>query len=156
MKDVAQPDTAILALIVAGAFAGFLLFNAAPASIFLGEGGSTLAGFLLGTLAIISGSKVATTLLVLGLPLFDTAVVIIRRLLQRRSPASGDRSHLHFRLLDLGFSQRQVVLLYYFVAAFFGTFTILLDGWEVTVAAGLVASLLIVLTAVAVFSYRKE
>lgn len=154
MKEVSQPDTAILAMIVAGAYLGFLRYNAAPASIFLGEGGSTMAGFLLGTLAILSGSKIATTLLVLGLPMFDAALVIIRRILQKKSPTAGDRSHLHFRLLDLGFSHRQVLLLYYFVAAFFGTCTLVLKGWEKLVAIGFIGSLLAALTAVVVFAYR--
>lgn len=156
MKEVSQPDTAVLAVIVAAAFAGFLLFNGGPASIFLGEGGSTLAGFLLGTMAIISGGKIATTLLVLGLPLFDAAFVIVRRIVQKKSPASGDRSHLHFRLLDLGWSQRHVVMLYYFVAALFGTSTLILQGWEKVVAIGMVASILFALTAVAMLAYRKK
>ena len=143
MKDVAQPDTALLALAVAGAFAGFLLFNFNPARIFLGEGGSTLAGFLLGTLAIISGGKIATALLVLGLPIFDTAVVVARRVFwYRRSVAAGDRSHLHFRLIEMGFSTRQTVLFYYFAAALFGSATLFLQGWEKIVALGLIASVL--------------
>jgi len=156
MKEVSQPDTAALALIVAAAFFGFLLFNASPASIFLGEGGSTMAGFLLGTLAIISGGKIATTLLVVGLPLFDALFVIFRRVRQRRSPTSGDRSHLHFRLLDLGFTPRQVVLFYYFVAALFGTSTLILKGWEKLAAIGLLASVLIALTAAGMVAYRKR
>ncbi|HTM68680.1 MAG TPA: MraY family glycosyltransferase [Candidatus Binatia bacterium] len=156
MKDVSQPDTAMLALIIAAAFFGFLLYNASPASIFLGEGGSTMAGFLLGTLAIISGGKIATALLVLGLPLFDAALVIFRRLRQRRSPAAGDRSHLHFRLLDLGFTPRQVVLFYYFIAALFGTATLILQGWEKAVAIGLLASVLVALTAAGLSAYRKR
>ena len=142
-RDVAQPDTAILALIVAGAFLGFLLFNFHPAKIFLGEGGSTLAGFLLGTLAIISGGKIATTLLVIGLPLLDAALVIVRRAFwERRSPTSGDRSHLHFRLLDLGWTQRQVVLFYWFIAALFGVSTFVLQGWEKLIAFAMIGSVI--------------
>ncbi|MEY4745141.1 MAG: hypothetical protein RL272_1086 [Candidatus Parcubacteria bacterium] len=157
MKEVSQPDTALLALIVAGAFLGFLIYNASPASIFLGEGGSTMAGFLLGTLAIISGGKIATTLLVIGLPLFDAAFVIVRRVVKdRKAPTSGDRSHLHFRLLDLGFTPRQVVLFYCFVAALFGTSTLILKGWEKLAAIGVLASILFALTAVAMVAYRKR
>lgn len=157
MKEVSQPDTALLALIVAGAFAGFLVFNFHPARIFLGEGGSTLAGFLLGTLAIISGGKIATTLLVLGLPLFDAAFVILRRLLwEKRSPTAGDRSHLHFRLLELGLSHRQAVLFYYFIAAAFGMSTLFLSGWEKVVAIGVLASILAVLAAVIVISRQRR
>lgn len=138
LQDVAQPDTALLALIVAGAFLGLLPWNAHPARIFLGESGSTMAGFLLGTLGIISGGKIATTLLVLGLPLFDAAVVVFRRLARGASPFSGDRLHLHFRLVEWGFTQRQAVLLYYLVATLFGTSTLVLRGPQKVVALGAV------------------
>jgi len=156
MKEVAQPDTALLAFIIAAAFLGFLLFNFNPARIFLGEGGSTLAGFLLGTLAIISGGKIATTLLVLGLPLFDAAFVILRRWFwQRRSPTQGDRSHLHFLLLDLGLTQRQAVLFYYFIAAGFGVSTLYLSGWGKLVALGALASMLAALAAAVVILKKR-
>lgn len=156
-RDVAQPDTATLALIVAGAFLGFLIYNFSPATIFLGEGGSTLAGFLLGTLAIISGGKIATTLLVLGLPLFDAALVIMRRWFwEKRSPMSADRSHLHFRLLDLGFTERQVVLFYWFAAALFGVSTFVLQGWEKLVALAAIASVMIAATAAAAVVFKKR
>ncbi len=157
LKEVSQPDTAVLALVVAGAFLGFLLYNFHPARIFLGEGGSTLAGFLLGTLAIIAGGKIATTLLVLGLPLFDAALVIVRRVfVERRSFAVADRSHLHFRLLDIGLSQRQVVLFYYFAAVLFGTSTLILSGWEKVVALGATLSVLVGATATAIVVVRKR
>jgi UDP-GlcNAc:undecaprenyl-phosphate GlcNAc-1-phosphate transferase len=147
MKDVAQPDTAVLALVVAGAFAGFLIHNFNPASIFLGQGGSTMAGFLLGALAIVSGGKIATALLVLGLPLFDAALVVVRRVIAGRSPFAADRSHLHHRLLDAGLTQRQAVLFYWFTAALFGVSTLMLDGLEKLVAIGLLASVVIAGTA---------
>ena len=156
-KEVAQPDTALLACVVAGAFLGFLVFNFNPASIFLGEGGSTLAGFMLGVLAIISGGKIATTLLVIGLPLFDAGFVILRRFfVEKRSPTSGDRSHLHFRLLDLGLSHRQVVLFYYFMAALFGISTLVLRGWEKIVALVLLLSILLVTTAMGIGIFKKR
>ncbi len=157
MKEVAQPDTALLAFAVAGVFLGFLLFNFQPARIFLGEGGSTLAGFLLGVLAIISGGKIATALLVLGLPLIDAAFVIVRRLWLRRSPAAGDRSHLHFRLQELGFSQRQVVLFYYFIAAAFGSATLFLSGRGKVEAMGVLIGLLtVIIAAGAIAASRKR
>jgi UDP-GlcNAc:undecaprenyl-phosphate/decaprenyl-phosphate GlcNAc-1-phosphate transferase len=146
-RDVAQPDTAILALVIAGAFAGFLVFNYHPARIFLGEGGSTLAGFLLGTLAIVSGGKIATALLVLGLPLFDAMFVIFGRLFDRKPLAAADRTHLHLRLRDLGFTDRQVVLFYWFVSALFGVSTFVLQGWEKVAALMLLASVLMAATA---------
>lgn len=157
MRNVSQPDTALLALAVAGAFAGFLLFNFHPARVFLGEGGSTAAGFLLGTLAIISGGKIATTLLVLALPLFDAALVIVRRVLSGRSPTKGDRSHLHFRLLDMGFTHRQAVLFFYFIAAFFGVSTLVLRGPQKVVALLAVApSVLLLVLAIGLIMYRRR
>ncbi|MFH2062952.1 MAG: MraY family glycosyltransferase [bacterium] len=142
-RDVAQPDTALLALAIGGVFAGFLAFNFHPARMFLGEGGSTLAGFLLGTLAIISGGKIATTLLVLGLPLFDAMVVVVRRLLAGRSPFGGDRSHLHFLLVDGGIPHGRAVLLYWFLSALFGISTLLLDGLQKMAAFALAGSLVL-------------
>lgn len=155
-RDVFQPDTAIIAFALAGAYLGFLRYNVHPARIFLGEGGSTLAGFLLGTLAIVAGGKIATTLLVLGLPLFDAAFVILRRLIwDRRSPTSADRTHLHLRLLDLGFTHKQVVLFYWFIAALFGASTLILRGWEKLAAIGLLASILAAATAAGVILYQR-
>ncbi len=121
--------TALLAAIVSGAFAGFLVWNTHPAKIFLGEGGSTMAGFLLGVLALISGAKVATLVMVLGVPLLDAAWVIMRRILvARKSPFQADRTHIHFRLLDAGFSQRQAVFFLYAVAFVFGMMALFLQS----------------------------
>jgi UDP-GlcNAc:undecaprenyl-phosphate GlcNAc-1-phosphate transferase len=156
MKEVSQPDTAVIAFALSGACLGFLIFNWHPAKIFLGEGGSTLCGFMLGLLAIVSGGKIATALLVLGLPIFDAVLVIIGRLAHGKTPFAGDRTHLHFRLLDAGFTQRQTVLLYYFCAAFFGISTLMLRGWEKIVALGLSASLLAMAAAVSLWMMRRQ
>ncbi len=119
--ELNQPGVALLAAAAAGVFGGFLVWNFNPARIFLGQSGSTFAGFLIGSLAVISGSKVATTLLVLGVPIVDVALVIVGRFRDRRRVTSGDLSHLHFRLLGLGFSERKVVLIYYSAAVIFGS-----------------------------------
>jgi UDP-GlcNAc:undecaprenyl-phosphate/decaprenyl-phosphate GlcNAc-1-phosphate transferase len=116
-----QPETGMLAWIAAAAFLGFLIFNWHPASIFLGESGSTFAGFILGVMAIISGGKIATAVLVLGIPLLDVVWVIVRRLfIEHRSPFKADRKHLHLRLLDAGFSQPRAVSLLVILTAAFG------------------------------------
>lgn len=116
-----QPDVATLAIIFAGASLGFLFFNFHPAKIFLGEGGSLLTGFLLGSLAIISGGKIATAFLVLSLPILDIFFVIIRRIfVEHKSPFSAGREHLHFKLLDIGFSHRSAVIFLWLVALIFG------------------------------------
>jgi UDP-N-acetylmuramyl pentapeptide phosphotransferase/UDP-N-acetylglucosamine-1-phosphate transferase len=154
---VAQPETALLAAIMMGTGVGFLLFNWHPAKIFLGEGGSVLIGFLLGTLSIISGAKIAMALLVMGIPILDVLWVIIRRgLVERRSIVSPDRKHLHFRLLDLGLSQRQVVTLLYTLTAAFGVIGLLLSGrskaWSLLVLGVIMA----VMGMVVVKLYRKK
>lgn len=115
-----QPITASLAIIFCGAVLGFLLFNFNPASIFLGEGGSEWLGFMLAILAVILGGKIATAVLVMGIPILDVAWAIMRRLWNRQPLAGADRLHLHFRLLDIGFSQRQTALVLYALAALFG------------------------------------
>ena len=106
-----QPAVALIALMTASAFAGFLPHNIHPAKQFLGESGSTLAGFLLGTFSILGSTKLATGLMALALPLTDAAIVISGRLMRGTSPFKGDDTHLHFKLLKAGFSQRQVVAL---------------------------------------------
>jgi UDP-GlcNAc:undecaprenyl-phosphate GlcNAc-1-phosphate transferase len=125
---VLQFDTALLLVILAGSFAGFLPHNWNPAHIFLGDSGSLIAGFTLGVIAIIAGGKIATTVLVLGLPAIDAICVVgYRAFWQGRSPFSADRQHFHFRLLDAGFSVKQVVLLFYIVAIAFGSSAIFLE-----------------------------
>lgn len=123
-----QPDIARFAIIFFGALLGFLAWNFHPAKIYLGEAGSTFLGFFLGILAIISGSKIATALLVMGIPALDVVQVMVRRALEGRSVFSGDRAHLHYRLLQAGFSTRQAVFLLYSLAAAFGLLTLFLQS----------------------------
>ncbi len=115
-----HPTVAVLAAIVAGAYLGFLPHNFHPAKQFLGESGSTLAGFALGFLSIIGGAKLATGLMALGFPLVDASVVILGRLAHGRSPFRGDNTHLHFKLLRSGLSQRKTVLLLWALSLGFG------------------------------------
>lgn len=106
-----QPSVALLAGAAGGSFLGFLPRNTHPAKQFLGEAGSTLAGFLLGFLAIVSSAKIAIALAVLAIPIADAALVVIGRLRRGASPFHGDASHLHFRLLRAGLPHRAVVAL---------------------------------------------
>jgi UDP-GlcNAc:undecaprenyl-phosphate GlcNAc-1-phosphate transferase len=96
-----------------GATLGFLPFNFYPARVFLGSAGSWVLGYALATLGIAAGAKLATVLLVLSIPIIDVAWLIISRWRAGQAIGQADRRHLHYRLLDLGLSQRQVVLLYY-------------------------------------------
>lgn len=122
--DVAGSTTSLMALILGGSLLGFLILNWYPAKIFLGEGGSTFIGFSLGVLAIISGSKIATALLVMGLPVLDILWVVVRRLKNKKAFWHGGKEHLHFRLLDAGLSQRKIVLFLTSISVSFGIISI--------------------------------
>jgi len=155
--DVADSATSILALILAGALLGFWWWNWHPAKIFLGEGGSVLIGFMLGVLAIISGGKIATALLIMGIPILDVAWVIIRRVFfDKHSLAKADRKHLHHRLLDIGFSHQRAVIFLYVITAIFGLSSI----WQGTVGKVKTLAILLVFMAILayylVFRYKKQ
>jgi len=117
---VSQPLSAIIALIALGVVLGFLPFNINPAKMFMGDTGSMFLGFLLATLAIVSGGKLATALLVLGLPIFDGIWVVAARLYHGKKPWTAGRDHLHHKLMDLGLSKRNIVFIFWFITAFFG------------------------------------
>jgi UDP-GlcNAc:undecaprenyl-phosphate GlcNAc-1-phosphate transferase len=119
-----QTSVSLLPLALMGAALGFTLYNFYPARIFMG-GGAQYLGFTLGALSIIGGAKMGTILLVMGLPLIDVVWQIVDRLIHGRNPFSGDRGHLHFRLLDMGFTQRQIVIFYYLFCTFFGALTLI-------------------------------
>jgi len=117
-----QRDVATLCLALAGVAVGFLPHNVPAARIFMGTSGAWFLGFMLATLAIIGGAKLATALLVVGVPVLDVALLIIIRSLRRQPFWQGDRAHLHHRLLDVGLSQRRTLLLYYMLSAAFGLY----------------------------------
>ncbi|MFA6160845.1 MAG: MraY family glycosyltransferase [Patescibacteria group bacterium] len=117
MPTYYQPISVLLASAVGGTYLGFLPKNIHPAKQFLGEAGSTIAGFCLGFLAIVSSAKIAIALAVLAIPVADVAFVVLRRLLSGHSPFSADSSHLHFRLLAAGVSHRNIVILLWVVSA---------------------------------------
>lgn len=112
-------NAAIVTAALAGAGFGFLPYNFNPAKIFMGDTGSTFLGFVLACISIQGIMKMyalvsfAVPVLILGLPIFDTLFAIIRRLLTGKSIMSPDRGHLHHRLLDMGFSQKQTVAILY-------------------------------------------
>jgi UDP-GlcNAc:undecaprenyl-phosphate GlcNAc-1-phosphate transferase len=143
-----QPDIAWVAWIFSAAVAGFLVFNWHPASIFLGEGGSLLIGYVLGVLAIISGGKIAIALLIMGIPILDVVWTIIRRLLKKKNPFRfADKNHLHHRLLAVGLSQRQTVAVFYALAFFFGLSGLFLQSRGKTIALFLLLIIMLVLVA---------
>lgn len=115
-----QTTVAAFPLALAGALLGFLPANLAPARLFLGSAGAYVLGYNLATLSILAPAKIATTLLVLALPLLDGVWRIVDRLLRGQSPFDGDRRHLHYLLLDRGWSVWQIVVVYCLVALVFG------------------------------------
>jgi UDP-GlcNAc:undecaprenyl-phosphate GlcNAc-1-phosphate transferase len=124
---------AITMCALGGAAAGFLPYNYNPARIFMGDGGSLFIGFVLASAAVMGTEKVAVgisllvPLIVLALPIVDTARVIVRRITTRAPLFDADRSHVHHRLLDIGLSQRQVVNLIYLVCFLLGALAIVLS-----------------------------
>jgi len=127
MLRVGQYGPALLPLALLGSVLGFLPFNTHPARIFLGSGAISL-GYLIGTLSLVGGARVATVLLVMGIPIVDVAWQILSRWRHGRSMNEGDRGHLHYRLYDLGMSQRCVVLLYWGFCAVFGAMALLVSS----------------------------
>ena len=117
---------AVLTAALAGAAFGFLYYNFNPARIFMGDSGSMFLGYMLAGISVIGAVKSAATIalivpiLALGLPILDTTFAIVRRYRGGVPIFKPDKGHLHHRLLDLGFSQRQAVLLMYVISALLG------------------------------------
>jgi len=119
-----QTSVSLLPLALTGALAGFLIYNFYPARIYMG-GSAWFLGYALGALSIIGGAKMATILLVMGLPLMDLGWQMVNRLRSGNNPFRGDRGHLHFRLQDSGLmTPRQIALSYYGICALFGFLTL--------------------------------
>lgn len=111
--EVYQPPMAIISLVLAGVVLGFLVFNFYPAKIIAGTTGAFFMGFLLATLAIFAGTKIATAILILVLPLIDFIWVIGERIKNKKSIFKADQNHLHHKLLEIGWSQKKITFLYY-------------------------------------------
>lgn len=136
------PALAMIAL--AGGALGFLPFNFHPAKIFMGDGGSLFLGFMLATLSIVGPVKSATIMaviipvLVLGLPIFDTAFAIFRRLVNHRPIMEADKGHLHHRLMAAGMGQRRTVLTLYGISGVMGVAAVLFSRDLFVETAGLI------------------
>ena len=137
---------------LAGACIGFMPYNLNPAKIFMGDTGSTFLGYMLATVSIMGLFKFyavisfAVPFLILGLPIFDTANAIIRRVAAGRSPMSPDRGHVHHKLIDMGFNQKQAVAILYAISATLGlTAVVLTSSGEVKAIVLLLAVLVAIL-----------
>ena len=118
----AKGVTPTLAMVLTGAVLGFLLFNSIPATIFLGDAGSTFLGYLAAVFMILFADKPGMTkwflagLMIMGLPIFDTGLALIRRLRNKRPIFGGDRSHFYDQLVDRGLSVRMTIVVSYALA----------------------------------------
>ena len=124
---------AILAASLAGGALGFLQHNFNPAKIFMGDTGSMFLGYMLAAISVVGAVKSATTIalivpiVALGLPIMDTAFAIVRRFTSGKPIFKADKGHLHHRLLAIGFTQKQAVVVMYLISAFLGASAILLS-----------------------------
>ena len=129
---VSENVVALMMAALAGGCIGFMPYNLNPAKIFMGDTGSTFLGFVLATVSIQGLFKFYTIIsfavpfLMLGLPLFDTCFAILRRLAKGQSPMAPDRSHVHHRLIDMGFNQKQAVAILYVISAILGLSAVVL------------------------------
>jgi len=116
----------LLNVILSGACLGFLPYNFNPASIFMGDTGSQFLGFTLAAVSMLGAIKsttavvVAVPILAIGIPIYDTLFAMLRRKLNNKPMMEADRGHMHHRLLDMGLSQKQVVLIMYAVSILLG------------------------------------
>ena len=137
LPGVNEPFVAWMAFTLAGAIVGFLFFNFHPARLFLGTTGVTFLGTMLAVLSVFGTAKVPTALLVLAVPIVDTFYVLVRRTLQRRPPFAPDRGHFHHRLLDLGLTHAQSVLIIYALTLGLAALTFVMDAVaQITTFAG--------------------
>jgi UDP-GlcNAc:undecaprenyl-phosphate/decaprenyl-phosphate GlcNAc-1-phosphate transferase len=125
--DQTSTTAATLSFIIAGASLGFIVFNFYPAKIFPGYGATALY-LMLAVASILSGAKLATAILVMGVPMTDGLFTIGRRILSGKSPFWHDKKHLHHILLDLGFGQRRIALFYWTISAVLGTLSLVLSS----------------------------
>lgn len=125
--DQTSATAATLSFIIAGASLGFLIFNFYPAKIFPGYG-ATAIYLILAVASILSGAKLATAILVMGVPMTDGMVTIARRILSGKSPFWHDKKHLHHLLLSLGFGQRRIALFYWTISAILGALSLVLSS----------------------------
>ena len=129
---VADGHVAVTMAALVGACAGFMPYNTNPAKMFMGDTGATFLGFILATMSIQGLFKFyapisfAVPFLILGLPIFDTAFAMIRRIAKGQSPMKPDRSHVHHRLIDMGLSQKQAVATLYVISAILGMSAVVL------------------------------
>ena len=132
LLQFSELDVAVMMAALVGACIGFLPYNFNPAKIFMGDTGSTFLGFVMATVSVNGMFKqyafisFVVPFLVLGLPIFDVCFAVVRRVSHGQSPMQPDRGHIHHRLIDMGFSQKQAVGVLYVISAILGLSAVVL------------------------------
>lgn len=141
LDDPTSFNTTQLSFIAAGAFAGFLVWNWYPQKILPGYGAGSLAGYFLSVLAILSGAKVATMLMVLAIPTSDALFTIARRIARGKSPFWGDRGHLHHKLIDVfHWGKRRIAVFYWSTSLVMGVLSLYLNTLQKIITIGVVVA----------------
>lgn len=149
-----RPDVAMALLAVAGGALGFLPFNFNPAKIFMGDAGALFLGFMLAALSLQSAMKSVTVVatiapvLVLAIPIFDTAFAILRRIINKRPIMEADKGHLHHRIMAFGLGQKRAVLTLYGISGIMGVAAVLISRDLL-----LESSLLVIIAAVFIYVF---
>jgi UDP-GlcNAc:undecaprenyl-phosphate GlcNAc-1-phosphate transferase len=155
-----QLTEALILLVFAASLLGFLIYNSNPASIFMGDCGSMFVGFFLASSALVnvSGGRsrsflpvLAVPILVLFIPIFDTTFVTVLRKLSGRAASRGGRDHTSHRLVALGMSERNAVLMLYSFAALSGLLAIVVQRTRLDISLAAIAGFTIVLTLIGVY-----
>ena len=153
---VAEDNVALIMAALLGACLGFVPYNKNPAKIFMGDTGSTFLGFVLAAMSVQGMFKLYAMIsfvvpfLILGIPIFDICFAVLRRLAKHQNPMVADREHIHHRLIDMGFSQKQTVAITYTLTGVLGLAAVLLTGsgevkTVILICAGVVVAALAVL-----------
>ncbi|WP_273497820.1 glycosyltransferase family 4 protein [Peptoniphilus rhinitidis] len=146
--EMGRVNVSLVCALVAGACLGFLPFNFNPAKIFMGDTGALYLGFMLSYISISGFLKQAAILtifvpvLILGVPVFDTAFAMVRRKLSGKSMVEADKGHLHHRLLNMGLNQRQTVVILYSISAIFGILANVISKFQSSI--GLIISIAVI------------
>jgi UDP-N-acetylmuramyl pentapeptide phosphotransferase/UDP-N-acetylglucosamine-1-phosphate transferase len=151
------PDVATLALVLAAVAIGFLFLNSYRASIIMGDTGAHFLGFALAVIAILGPAKIATAILVLGVPILEVAWSMVRRLSRRGRIDERDVGHLHHRLWEAGLGQPVVALAYWLLAGALGLIALLVERiYKVYAFAGLAALMVLLLVVLARLPRRRR
>ncbi len=153
--STAEPAAAIILTALIGACLGFIPFNFNPARIFMGDVGSQFLGFILATASVLGHFKLQAVM-TFALPLADTGFAVIRRLAHGQSPFQADKGHFHHRLMAMGLSQKQTVLVLYGVAAIGGVVSLWLAGRGAVIRTICIAAILVTLVCIAVLVFIRN